>query len=720
MELTRTTILKKEKFSQILCGIFAFLLGISELTGGVLPFGQAFLCASPRRMRKSIFIGVLTSSIFDECIPLALFSAVFCYFVLTAKEKSESLFVGTRILLAFSLSALRVTYIALGGVEGMNDVFRVVASVIAYPTFTLAFLGYFDRKRELYPKRYDCALLSFAFAFSLLLYPIEIGGISLSLIPATAFTLCAARTRGFGFGGVCGIVCGLVSGGAATGALGVLGMTYGLLASEIESMALVLSFMVAVSGYFYLSGIEGTVAAMLMMAAVYAVFIPLRSRLQINRSAESSAEKRAHDRRISRYAQAFSSLSSLFYTVSENTKTESITALNKSVVARVDKHCEHCVGCELDKSEITNFFTSELRNHGIAAYARIPSHISAICPHAAAMARSVNRLSVERERDGEKGLMQMGDEFSAVSSLLIDAAKKQEDRAKNDRALAEKIKSALSEAGVECDGARVVGSRLREMTIYGVKPDRIKKSPTELSNAISSVVGTAVSEPELILHDDYTLMRFRTVPMIRIECAKFSEAKNGETVCGDTVSVFENEERYFYCLVSDGMGSGRDAALTSRLSAIMLEKLLTVGADKSNALKLLNKALLEKNEEVFATVDLLEIDRITGRATLLKAGAAPTLLIRNGKSKQLESRTPPAGIMKKVIAEKKSFRLEKGDMIVMLSDGILQTGSDFRLFGDGGIPALPTARAMATKILRESRRNTELSDDMSVCVLHIK
>lgn len=719
MELTRTKTAVFDRKSQLIYGLFGFLLGVAPLAAGVMPFGCALLCAMPKKGRREVFFGVAAASLFDSCIPLALFCAVYLFLVLSAREKSGGVYMTVRVLLSFSISALRAAYVALTGVNDMAGVFRLLAAVIAYPAFTFAFAGFFDKKKDLRPKRYDISLLAFALAFTLLPAEFSLGGVSLAIIPGAAFTLCAARTRGFAFGGVCGVLCGLVSGGAATGALGVLGMTYGLLVNEIEPLALVLSFMLGVTGYFYLSGVEGVTAASVMLIMVYAVFIPLRSKLTVYRHSVSSAEKRAHDRRLARYAAAFSSLSSLFYTVSDTTREESITALNERIVKTVDSFCCRCDGCELDKSEISNFFTSEYRRNGVTAYSRIPIHISSRCPNACAMARAVNNLPNLREKEGEKGLKQMADEYSAFSSILIDAAKKQEDNHKTDGPLGEQIRMALSEIGVDCDGVRVNGARLRTITAYGVNPSKISRSPNEIASAVADVVRTCVSEPELVLHDDYTLMRFKTAPAFRVECAKISEAKDGEQVCGDTVSVFENEERYFYCLVSDGMGSGRDAALTSRLSAIMLEKLLAVGAEKESALRLLNKALVEKEEEVFATVDLIEIDRVLSTATLIKAGAAPTVLLRGGKSTLIESRTPPAGIMKKVIADKKTFRIEKGDMIVMLSDGILQTGSDCTLFSENGIPPMPSARALAGKIMREARKNAETADDMSVCVLRI-
>lgn len=719
MELTSARKLQKNLKIQWKTAAFTFLLSVAPLGGSLLPFGVCFLCAVPKKERKNAFVGALLGTLFDRCIPLAAFCVCFVFFVLRAKDKVGAIGAKTKILLSSSVSFLRAAYLAVLTIASAKDVFMIIATLLSYPLFTCLFSGYFDKRKDIRPKRYEASLAAIAFCLTLLFSGIKVFDVSVAVVPASFFTLCAARSKGFAFGGVCGIICGLPCGGAVTGALGVLGMTYGLLVNEIEPLALLLSFMLSTSGFFYLSGTHGLLAFGLTLLVVFAAFVPLRKRISVHKSAAASLEKRAHDRRISRYAAAFSSLSSLFYTVSEKTKEVSITDLNQQIVKCVENHCQHCSGCDLDQSEISNFFTSEVRKSGVAAFSRIPQHISSVCPNACLMARDVNDLPELRRREGEKGLKQMADEYSAFSSILIDAAKKQEDSGRSDKELAEKIKKMLCANKINCDGVNVCGTRLYEITVFGVKPDRITATPFEISRLISSVVGVSLSEPEFVPHDDYILMRLRAIPSLRIEFSKVSEAKNGETVCGDTVSVFENDEKYFYCLVSDGMGSGRDAALTSRLSAIMLEKLLTVGAEKESALKLLNKALVEKQEEVFATVDLLEIDRIRKTATLIKAGAAPTVVIRNGKSVKLEARTPPAGIMKNVIADKKVFKIEKGDLIVMLSDGVLQTGNDFMLLPENGIPPMPSARALASALIREARKSCETADDMSVCVLRI-
>ena len=86
MENTGLKIRLRERKSGIIYAALGFLLGLAPLASEVMPFGLAFLCAVPKKSRKSCFYGVLAASFFDICAPLALFCAVYLYLVLAAKE----------------------------------------------------------------------------------------------------------------------------------------------------------------------------------------------------------------------------------------------------------------------------------------------------------------------------------------------------------------------------------------------------------------------------------------------------------------------------------------------------------------------------------------------------------------------------------------------------------------------------------------------------------
>ena len=189
---------------------------------------------------------------------------------------------------------------------------------------------------------------------------------------------------------------------------------------------------------------------------------------------------------------------------------------------------------------------------------------------------------------------------------------------------------------------------------------------------------------------------------------------------GDTVGFFENGRDYFYALLSDGMGCGPTAALTSGVATLFLEKMLGAGNSKTTTLKLLNNLLRNCGEENAATVDLLEFDLLTGCATFIKSGAAPSYVKRGGSLFRIRSRTVPVGMMATLDAEKIRFDASPGDVIVMLSDGVSQTPEDapwlIELLSENWEGDL---RDVAQRIVAVASRTREHPDDLSVALIRI-
>ncbi|MBR5123524.1 MAG: SpoIIE family protein phosphatase, partial [Clostridia bacterium] len=152
------------------------------------------------------------------------------------------------------------------------------------------------------------------------------------------------------------------------------------------------------------------------------------------------------------------------------------------------------------------------------------------------------------------------------------------------------------------------------------------------------------------------------------------EAYEPPAVCGDHIAVFGNGDAYFYALISDGMGSGEDASMTSDVCAMFLEKMLSAGNRVEISLRMLDTYVRSKNagtgDECSATVDLMELDLMDGRALFAKNGAAPTYVVRNGTVYKLNKSTLPIGILKDTPPNLLRFRTHPGDIVVMVSDGV--------------------------------------------------
>ena len=60
---------------------------------------------------------------------------------------------------------------------------------------------------------------------------------------------------------------------------------------------------------------------------------------------------------------------------------------------------------------------------------------------------------------------------------------------------------------------------------------------------------------------------------------------------------------------------------------------------------------------------------------LYKAGAAPTVVVRGGRSLTIDSNSLPAGILTQVSFERSDIALGLGDLVILLSDGATTQGS---------------------------------------------
>ena len=110
----------------------------------------------------------------------------------------------------------------------------------------------------------------------------------------------------------------------------------------------------------------------------------------------------------------------------------------------------------------------------------------------------------------------------------------------------------------------------------------------------------------------------------------------------------------------------------SRAAGIFLEKMLRAGNSVSSAIEMLSAFARAGGGEVFTTVDLFELDCITGKCAFVKSGAAPSFVKRGNRIFKIRSKTFPIGILEDVDAEKTAFDCEDGDAVVMLSDGVTE------------------------------------------------
>ncbi len=160
---------------------------------------------------------------------------------------------------------------------------------------------------------------------------------------------------------------------------------------------------------------------------------------------------------------------------------------------------------------------------------------------------------------------------------------------------------------------------------------------------------------------------------LRYDAGVAAIAQGGQQPSGDSHLVRKLRARDLVVLLSDGMGAGDRARQESSAAVSLLEELLELGLDRDSALRTVNSVLvLRSTEEIFATVDMLSVDLVTGRAEFTKIGAAPTFIMRGREVFCIPSQVIPIGILNEVAPESTQRAVEPGDTVVMMTDGVME------------------------------------------------
>ena len=114
------------------------------------------------------------------------------------------------------------------------------------------------------------------------------------------------------------------------------------------------------------------------------------------------------------------------------------------------------------------------------------------------------------------------------------------------------------------------------------------------------------------------------------------------------------------------------------MTAALAGRMLQAGFHYDSILRIINSSLIVKSgDESLSTLDAVRIDPFTGAVQGLKAGAAPSFVYSNGRLTKIAASSLPIGILKDVTCEEYEDHLGRGDLLVMISDGVAEGDTDW-------------------------------------------
>ncbi len=471
-----------------------------------------------------------------------------------------------------------------------------------------------------------------------------------------------------------------------------------------------------------------------------------RARVAIAEESAGRIQKRMHS-----MAEGMSSMSALLSGVSEHLSKPCRHDYEEMTRAAFEQYCRSCRNrerCHVAQNSKTEpmiaKMTEELLREGSVSAGNVPASVAAFCWNMGPILDEINCAASKKaaEQKGGDELALAATDYGLAGELLRQAAKAEASEGEIDDKLSAKLRRVLSYHNFGAASVTVYGQRNKRIFVHDVDLMATRLGGDEIRELFERLVGVPLTPPEFELNGAILSMHMQSVSRYGCrwgmyscaasqvhrywqkarDCGADSQeqaesdtvARNGEgeerkisitdaepeDVCGDGIAAFEVGGKQ-YMILSDGMGSGREAAITSGMVVTLLERLIRAGAELDTALKMLNGIVRAAGRECSATVDIAQIDLMTGEAKFIKSGAAPSFVLRGGSIFRLQSKTVPIGIIRALDAEMISFTVEEGDTVVMVSDGAARSYDE--------APWLLDLMTYDDRVLRGDERNAAVT-----------
>lgn len=761
----------------ILYAVISAALALCELPFAVAPFGMAFLSAADRKI-PYIALGLSASALIFSDRPALLISAYAAVVLIralsrilldpptyTERQEKRRGALGTlfseSFLLRMATSAVGAFIVGLYPLLANGflfyDLYAAIIGIVVSPLAVFIFFGIFnsfDIRGGLFYTA--SALIAFGTVFGA--RELYIYGISLSVFLAMTATLYVTRREGIIAGVITGLVTGLAYSPLYSPVFVFSALMFGALRRVSALFAGIAAFFAGISWGIYVGGISSIASLMsglLSAALIFSVTDKLffkDPRSEEKDVAESVSEekdiKRASicpekltDLRLldielgmNALQSAFSELSALFFEIGERMKKPLARDIRQICDSAFDACCTNCKNRERCWEENHTELISAINSISAMIHQseklnakNTPAYLLENCERISDIQDEIEHNTARHIRElllfDKSEIFAL--DYGATAELISLGMKKDIRKYSPDLPLSESISRALDSLGIAPVSVAACGERKKRILLSFPKEEIYSENAEKIKKALSGALGKEISLAREDRREAEYRVLFAEAPIYRVEHAKASAMSAVESsYCGDTVNLFFTDEDRFFSMISDGMGSGADAALTSRISAVFMEKMLSAGNSAEISLKMLNGFLRNKGggslHECSATMDLLELDLMRGEAHFHKSGAAPTYVFRRGELFKLRSKTLPLGIIQDVDFKKLTVDIQDGDVIVMISDGVTQGREDCPWLYETLQSALDAEGIKgAVELILERARRECSDDDISVVAIKI-
>ena len=299
---------------------------------------------------------------------------------------------------------------------------------------------------------------------------------------------------------------------------------------------------------------------------------------------------------------------------------------------------------------------------------------------------NVSKINFVWKKKLEEKNKNMSVQLQGVSEVISDLAEDIMDSKKEKYTdKKELIRKILAQKGIIVSDIRIKKneSNRKIVKVYVKDLDEkveniVKKIERVLNKVLQEKMTLQKKQIATRSDEDISTYTFLSSDLYNLKVGIARAKKHDSPVSGDTSLQTKLNDGKYLLAISDGMGSGPEARKSSKIAIKMLERMLMSGFKKDVSVKMINSTLSANNEEdMYATLDILILDLYQGNIEFIKNGACPTYIKRNKEVELINSVSLPTGIINDIDLVVYDKDIKDGDIIVMCSDGIIESNSEY-------------------------------------------
>lgn len=703
--------------------IIGFLLSRSILIDGIAPLGLAFFLYICRvdKYRVQVFIAVLMGTLlsFNETPIIAKYIICITIIMILSKkirevtELAKISLIGVCITLPVSIICALITDRSL-----YNFIVVGVESIIVFTSVFIFAYGIkflISNQNKMSIKTEEIISISLLTTFSIMgVGQMAILGVSLRSVLATVFILVSAIIGGASIGSSCGVIVGLafIINNAISAIYmgiyafaGLIGGAFNRVNRYLCILGYILSWIII---FAYTSGLQSNmnlIRDILIGALIVSIFPKsflekIESAIKININTSQSVNeyiirmKDLTNSKLVNIQRAYNDLANTFEKIRQKDEI-----IDQSDIAQlIDMiYSDECSSCSMKKvcwevrfNKTYTLMYDMIQNleAGQLTIDAIPEEFKKSCMNPEQVMKVSNyyykifALDYDWSMKFQESRKLIADQIRNVSKSIKYLAEDIENSAMLDLNKEKNILDELERNNIIVNKINYLTKGKNEFKITIDKNTCANGGlcDEKLVSVISNYLGEQLSAQRYgcNIYKDTCKIVLTKAEKFTATTQAFSLSRDGHVMCGDNYTYMEIDNGQYMMAICDGMGKGKRAYDESSTTIDILEKMIEARIDNEIVIKTINNMLLLGNsDEIFSTLDLGIIDLKQGRLETVKMGACSTYIKRaNNDVDFISSSSLPVGILSDIKLDRHNYKLNDGDYIIMVSDGIIDAGKN--------------------------------------------